>query len=63
MFRNEIEKDAKFIWQYLNIKRENYVNELKIKDREPYLAIVWLAREGTISFYEKRKMQFVFLVN
>jgi len=37
MFRNEIEKDAEFIWQYLNIKRENYVNDLKIKYREPYL--------------------------
>jgi hypothetical protein len=66
MLKNEIGMNAGIVWQYVDLRGECSIkelkDELKIKEANLYLAIGWLTREGKIGVYEKEKTQLFFLI-
>jgi hypothetical protein len=67
MIKQTIGEDAGKIWQKLNSENEKPIKELakelRLKEKDFYMAIGWLARENKIGFYEENNQQIVFLVD
>jgi hypothetical protein len=65
MLNDIIGKNAGTIWQILEDNGEIELKELlkmsKLKKPDFNMAIGWLAREGKISFYDKKKKRIAFL--
>jgi hypothetical protein len=65
MLKNIIGTNAGIIWQYLDTKggcpTKELLKHLKMNEKEFYMALGWLTRENKIAFYEKEKIEFVYL--
>lgn len=61
-----IGKNAGRLWDYLKENGEctmaELKKELKINNKELYMALGWLARKDNIAFYEKNGEQYIFLL-
>lgn len=66
MLKHEIGINAGKIWGYIDSKQECNIKHLKkvlkLPERDIFLAIGWLYREGQIGMYEKNKEQIFFLI-
>jgi hypothetical protein len=67
MIINKISENAKIICQIIKEKQEIQAAELirlsRLKDSDFYIAIGWLAREGSISFIVSEKQKVFVLSN
>jgi hypothetical protein len=66
MWKPIIGENAGIIWRILSEKGEVYLTELKkttkLNDRDLFLALGWLAREGKVGFDQKNKRTSVILI-
>jgi uncharacterized membrane protein len=66
MWKPIIGENAGIIWRILSEKGEVYLSELrkttKLSDRDLFLALGWLAREGKVGFDQKNKRISVILI-
>jgi hypothetical protein len=61
----KIGMDAGIIWNYLDstcgCSTKKLKEQLKMNDKEFFLALGWLAREENIVFYEKEGVEFIYI--
>lgn len=65
MLKSVIGTNAGLIWQYLDTNggcpTSELVKNLKMNEKEIHMALGWLSRENKIAFYEKEKIEYVYL--
>jgi hypothetical protein len=65
MLKNVIGTNAGIIWQYLDTNggcpTNKLIEHLKMNEKEFYMALGWLTRENKVAYYEKEKIEYVYL--